>query len=144
MVRNLERIQKQLTIISIFAGIVQISGIAVLPSIESENQSQLIWFLMSFPVLLVLLFFVTINSYIRFYFKSQVQQNVPKSGKDVKPAARYEIEQKTRDEIKLAVQPKIVADSQRYVKKASKVEAEVTGEKYRRIKKSSGNSITWK
>jgi hypothetical protein len=57
---SLNRIQKPLAIIAIFAGIVQISGIAVLPYLESENQSHLIWFLISFPLLLVLLFFITI------------------------------------------------------------------------------------
>jgi hypothetical protein len=54
-------IKNPLTIIAIFAGIAEISGTAILPFIEGANQSMYVWFLMVFPIILVLLFFITLN-----------------------------------------------------------------------------------
>lgn len=54
-------IKNPLTIIAIFAGIAEISGTVVLPFIAPENQATYIWFLMIFPMLLVIVFFLTLN-----------------------------------------------------------------------------------
>ena len=54
-------IKNPLSVIAIFAGIAEISGTMVLPHIEPANQELFIWFLMSFPFTLVVLFFVTLN-----------------------------------------------------------------------------------
>ncbi|MCE1058518.1 hypothetical protein LU646_11590 [Pseudomonas alloputida] len=54
-------IRNPLTVISRFAALAEISGTAVLPFIEPENQATFIWFLMLFPALLVILFFLTLN-----------------------------------------------------------------------------------
>lgn len=54
-------IKNPLTIIAIFAGIVEISSTTVLPFISESSQSVYIWFLMVFPSVLVLAFFVTLN-----------------------------------------------------------------------------------
>ena len=54
-------VRNPLTVISIFAGIAEISGTAVLPHIASENQALYIWFLMFFPFALISLFFATLN-----------------------------------------------------------------------------------
>lgn len=54
-------IRNPLTVISIFAGIAEISGTIVLPFIAPENQGTYIWLLMLFPVLLVVAFFLTLN-----------------------------------------------------------------------------------
>ncbi|MEM9470244.1 MAG: hypothetical protein AAF988_08790, partial [Pseudomonadota bacterium] len=51
-------IKNPLTIVGIFAGITEISGTAVLPFLEVHNQDIYIWFLMFFPTILVLLFFL--------------------------------------------------------------------------------------
>ena len=55
MVRN------PLTIIAIFAGIAEVSGTTVLPFVDAPNQMFFIYFLIGFPILLVLLFFLTLN-----------------------------------------------------------------------------------
>lgn len=47
--------------ISIFAGVAEISGTTVLPFMQSNNQNVYIWFLMLFPVGLVIIFFITLN-----------------------------------------------------------------------------------
>ncbi len=44
-----------------FAAIAEISGTAVLPFIATANQATYVWFLIIFPILLVLLFFGTLN-----------------------------------------------------------------------------------
>ncbi len=54
-------IRNPLTVIAIFAGIAEISGTSVLPFISSEHQGVFIWFVMIFPVFLLLLFFATLN-----------------------------------------------------------------------------------
>lgn len=50
-----------MTVIAIFAAIAEISGTTVLPFIEAQNQYIYIWFLILFPVLLVTVFFATLN-----------------------------------------------------------------------------------
>lgn len=54
-------IRNPLTVISIFAAIAEISGTTTLPFIAPENQATYIWFLMLFPALLVIAFFLTLN-----------------------------------------------------------------------------------
>lgn len=41
-------IKNPLTIVAIFAGIVELSGTQILPELEKENQRLYIWFLMFF------------------------------------------------------------------------------------------------
>lgn len=54
-------VKNPLSVIAIFAGVAEISGTSVLPFISEENQRLYIWFLMTFPFTLVLLFFATLN-----------------------------------------------------------------------------------
>ena len=61
MIEKIGTIRNPLSIVAIFAGIAEISGTAVLPFISAGNQSKFIWFLMLFPLLLVFLFFATLN-----------------------------------------------------------------------------------
>ena len=60
MIEKITQIKNPLTIIAIFAGISEISGTVVLPFLSEQNQSIFVWFLMGFPALLVLLFFVVL------------------------------------------------------------------------------------
>lgn len=61
MIEKVGPIKNPLTIIAIFAAIAEISGTIVLPFIDQANQAKYVWFLMVFPVLLILLFFLTLN-----------------------------------------------------------------------------------
>ena len=54
-------VKNPLTVIAIFAGLAEVAGTVVLPFIAETNQITYIWFLMLFPVLLVTLFFLTLN-----------------------------------------------------------------------------------
>ncbi len=61
MIENIKGVRNPLTIIAIFAGLAEISGTVVLPLISDQVQGTYVWFLMLFPLLLVLLFFLTLN-----------------------------------------------------------------------------------
>lgn len=50
-----------LTIIAIFAGIIEASALASLPFLDESSQSIYTWFLVGFPPFLTLLFFLTLN-----------------------------------------------------------------------------------
>ncbi|AHD08094.1 hypothetical protein PhaeoP75_00294 [Phaeobacter gallaeciensis] len=54
-------VKNPLTIIAIFAGLTEVGGTGVLPLLSSDAQSVYIWFLMIFPIFLVVLFFCTLN-----------------------------------------------------------------------------------
>lgn len=61
MIEKIGPIKNPLTIIAIFAAIAEISGTLVLPFIAAANQAVYVWFLMIFPILLITLFFLTLN-----------------------------------------------------------------------------------
>ncbi|MDZ5603581.1 hypothetical protein SJI00_12430 [Pseudomonas sp. RP23018S] len=50
-----------LTIIAIFAGIIEASALASLPFLSTESQYIYTWFLVGFPFFLTVLFFLTLN-----------------------------------------------------------------------------------
>jgi len=60
-IKDIKQIHNPLTIIAIFAGIAEISGSVVLPFINAANQQIFVFFLIGFPLVLVLLFFITLN-----------------------------------------------------------------------------------
>ncbi|HDY8930025.1 hypothetical protein LRS35_25365 [Klebsiella variicola] len=53
-------VKNPLTIIAIFAGLVEVSATTVLPFIDKTLQQTFIWFLMVFPTLLITYFFGTL------------------------------------------------------------------------------------
>lgn len=61
MTEKIGTIKNPLTIIAIFAGIAEVSGTLVLPFIDTENQLIFIYFLIVFPSILIILFFITLN-----------------------------------------------------------------------------------
>ncbi|WP_462401920.1 hypothetical protein [Pseudomonas sp. Marseille-QA0332] len=50
-----------LTIIAIFAGIIEASALASLPFLSERSQTIYTWFLVGFPFFLTILFFLTLN-----------------------------------------------------------------------------------
>jgi hypothetical protein len=57
----MKRVSNPLTIIAIFAGFAEIAGTFVLPFLDGQNQNIFLWFVMLFPALLVVCFFMTLN-----------------------------------------------------------------------------------
>lgn len=75
MVEKIGTIKNPLTIIAIFAAIAEISGTVVLPFIAAENQATYVWFLIVFPILLIALFFLTLNFNHRVLYAPSDYQN---------------------------------------------------------------------
>lgn len=61
MLESIKKVSNPLTIIAIFAGLAEVSGTVVLPFLKNDSQALYVWFLMAFPTLLILLFFITLN-----------------------------------------------------------------------------------
>ena len=61
MIEKIGTIKNPLTIIAIFAAIAEISGTVVLPFIGEGHQGTYIWFLIIFPIVLIVAFFLTLN-----------------------------------------------------------------------------------
>ena len=55
------KISNPLTIIAIFAGLAEINGTVVLSLVPVDLQEIFVWFIILFPSLLVIIFFVTLN-----------------------------------------------------------------------------------
>lgn len=60
MTNQVSHVKNPLTIIAVFAGLAEVSGTVVLPLLELETQRIYVWFLMGFPNLLLILFFITL------------------------------------------------------------------------------------
>lgn len=61
MLEKIRGIQNPLTIIALFAALAEIASTAALAAVSNELQPIFIWFVMGFPTLLVVAFFVTLN-----------------------------------------------------------------------------------
>lgn len=60
MVENIRKVGNPLTIIAIFAALAEVAGTIVLGVVPPAIQSIFVWFVMGFPVLLIVLFFGTL------------------------------------------------------------------------------------
>ncbi|WDY59116.1 hypothetical protein [Pseudomonas sp. PSKL.D1] len=60
-----------LTIIAVFAGIIESSALATLPFLSEESQSLYTWFLVGFPFFLTALFFLTLNFNYKSLYKPE-------------------------------------------------------------------------
>ena len=67
-----------LTIIAIFAGIIEASALATLPFLSESSQKLYTWFLVGFPFFLTALFFLTLN----FNYKSLYSPSPDRKAKD--------------------------------------------------------------
>jgi hypothetical protein len=61
MVENIKRINNPLTIIAIFAALAEVSATVAIGLIDKSLHHIFIWFIIGFPSLLVVLFFLTLN-----------------------------------------------------------------------------------
>lgn len=61
MIEKIKKIQNPLTVIAIFAALAEVAGTVALALVNKDLQIIFIWFVMLFPVLLLILFFITLN-----------------------------------------------------------------------------------
>lgn len=99
MVEKIGTIKNPLTIIAIFAAIAEISGTIVLPFIAEANQGTYVWFLMIFPLLLVLLFFLTLNFNHKVLYAPSDFKDEGNFFKSFQPASPMEREEKLRTQV---------------------------------------------
>lgn len=103
MTEKINSVKNPLTIIAIFAGIAEVSGTVITPFIDKELQGIYIYFLIRFPTILVILFFITL------WFKSNVlyapsdfsnEENYLTVNKFYDKSRKIEIVEKTLSETK--------------------------------------------
>lgn len=97
-------IKNPLTIIAIFAGIVEVGSNVVLPFLTAENQSTYIWFLMLFPFVLVLIFFyILYNKHEVLYAPSDYndESNFKDILNNTRKSTPKEVDNKIKDEHEL-------------------------------------------
>lgn len=100
MIEKIGTIKNPLTIIAIFAAIAEISGTGVLPFISYGNQGTYIWFLIIFPLLLILLFFITLNFNSKVLYAPSDFQNEDNYFKQFKSATADERNDKLKREVR--------------------------------------------
>jgi len=61
MLESVKTIANPLTIIGLFAALSEVAMVVALKSVDPDQQYVFIWFVMGFPALLVVLFFITLN-----------------------------------------------------------------------------------
>jgi hypothetical protein len=61
MVEKINRVSNPLTITAIFAALAEVNGTIAIGLVRPELQPIFIWFIIGFPTLLILLFFITLN-----------------------------------------------------------------------------------
>lgn len=61
MLEKVRAVSNPLTIIAIFAALAEVAGTVALATVSKDLQEVFVWFVMGFPVLLVVLFFATLN-----------------------------------------------------------------------------------
>jgi len=59
--KQLEKISNPLTVIAIFSGFAEVACTVALPRLEGNVQFIFVWFAVLFPIVLVVLFFLTMN-----------------------------------------------------------------------------------
>lgn len=63
-----------LTIIAIFAGIIEASALASLPFLGEDSQGIYTWFLVGFPFFLTVLFFLTLNFNYKSLYSPEINE----------------------------------------------------------------------
>lgn len=66
-----------LTIIAIFAGIIEASALASLPFLGEDSQGIYTWFLVGFPPFLTILFFLTLNFNSKTLYCPEYNEDTP-------------------------------------------------------------------
>lgn len=94
MAQKIKKIGNPLTVIGVFAGLAEIAMITALGLVDKDLQPTFIWFVMGFPFLLVILFFLTLNFNAKILY-------APSDFKDeknfIQAIQSIKIEQKNKD-----------------------------------------------
>jgi len=61
LIEKVKKVSNPLTIVAIFAALVEVSGTGALVAVRNDLQQLVVWFIVLFPTLLIILFFLTLN-----------------------------------------------------------------------------------
>ena len=119
----ISHVKNPLSVIAIFASIVEVSAATALPFLYEENQTLFTWFLMCFPTLLILLFFGTLNFNNKVLYAPsdyKDENNFHVAGQQVKLASEEEVlEKKVLDrELEEDKNKPNISDMSNFLKKA--------------------------
>jgi hypothetical protein len=100
MLEKTQYIRNPLTIVAIFATLTEVSGTGVLPFIDHPNQITFIYFLIFFPIFLVVIFFLTLNFNYKVLYAPSDFRNERFFIDLIRPALPSEIHEKIESETK--------------------------------------------
>jgi hypothetical protein len=106
-------IKNPLTIVGVFAGLVEICGSVVFHNLGVAQQNLFIWFLMGFPTLLLLLFFTTLNFNNRVLYAPSDYKDEDNFIKTISPLKLSDEQKKLQEELTelIKIKPRPVWDS---------------------------------
>lgn len=93
-----------LTIIAIFAGIIEASALASLPFLSEDSQNIYTWFLVGFPFFLTVLFFLTLNFNYKSLYSPPTADVTAPAINPTSPAHTIESEETVHNEVQLSEQ----------------------------------------
>ncbi|WP_256659531.1 hypothetical protein [Pseudomonas sp. H9] len=88
-----------LTIIAIFAGIIEASALASLPFLSEDSQNTYTWFLVGFPFFLTVLFFLTLNFNYKSLYSPPATEAKALTIAPTSPSLPAEVETSTHNEV---------------------------------------------
>src|SRR5689334_5403388 len=72
-----KKVSNPLTIVAIFSGLAEVCGTVVTPLLDKDIVKIYIWFLIGFPTLLLILFFVTLwSAHKKLYAPSDFESDI--------------------------------------------------------------------
>jgi hypothetical protein len=77
----LTHLMNPIGIIAMFAALCEASATTVLPHLDEDSRQIYIWFLIAFPSVLVVLFFLTLNFNHHVLYAPDYQQKEPAEGR---------------------------------------------------------------
>lgn len=93
-------IRNPLTMIAFFSSVAEGIGPLTLPHIQNSNQSMYIWFLMIFPLTVVILFFITLNFNHKVLYSPSDFKNEDNFLKFFQPASSSDTIEKLQKEVR--------------------------------------------
>jgi hypothetical protein len=140
MVEKITHVKNPLTIIAIFAGLAEVFSTAVTPFLSVEIQYIFIWFLVSFPLILIGLFFITLNFNHKVLYAPSDYKDEQHFISILRPATKQEKENKLKEEIQEDIEINTIEEIQEEVSECiaeeiqKRIEEQNFGIKYRHYK----------
>lgn len=111
MIEKIGHVRNPLSIIAIFAGLAEVSGTVVLPFIAPPIQEKFVYFLMFFPSILVVLFFITLHRRPQALYGPSDWTDQKLFANMLMSASVAEVAQKEVEEVEIKIEAEAPKDS---------------------------------